>query len=751
MIRRTPLSAHLASMLAGALLVAGGALAGVRAADVAGNPYFIIRVVDAQTDRGVPMVELETVNHLTHISDSAGIIAFNEPGLMEREVYFHVRSHGYDYPKDGFGYRGLKLTPRAGTQVTVKVMRQNIAERLYRVTGAGIYRDSVLAGLPVPLRQPVLNADVMGQDTVIATPYRGKLYWFWGDTDQVRYPLGNFAASGATSELPGQGGLDPNIGVDLTYFTGANGFSKAVCPGFGPGLHWIESVMTVPDETGTARLVARVSSQHGLVAPYAWHLAVFNDEQEIFESKSRWENPESHDSAHPFRARSGNTEFLYLYPNFRVKPDLRSLSDRQRYEAFTCVAGDGMLREGSTTIDRDSAGRPLYTWKAGADRLYGDRIQTLNAAQLLQPGESSLYLRDFATGTPFVAGRGSVFWNDFRRCWVRLVAGAPGEVWFAAADTPTGPWGYARRIVSHHDYNFYNLTQHPSFDQSGGRMIFFEGTYTASFSAAKTKTPRYDYNQVMYRLALDDARLDLTVALYQVVTAGGGELMRWEQVAAAAAWDRMESVPFFAVSPERAPAGLIPIYQDATHRLSSGPPTPGGPLFFALPVSTSRQPGIAGRWLARFIDQAGAKTELELEFSERAGTIRTVSPDGKVQGAGIFQADQLTHAVTLDDRSYALSAAVRDGTLRGDWHRDDRQESGTWTAQWQDVTPAEYRSPAVVPLYEYRGGADTRPVYSTEPHLSRKGFVRTAEPICLVWRNPSSAITFDRAPLSAFR
>ena len=52
---------------------------------------------------------------------------------------------------------------------------------------------------------------------------------------------------------------------------------------------------------------------------------------------------------------------------------------------------------------------------------------------------------------------------------------------------------------------------------------------------------------------------------------------------------------------------------------------------------------------------------------------------------------------------------------------------------------------------EYRIGADTRPLYPIEPHIARKGFVRTAEPIGVVWRNPSAAITFDRKPLSAFR
>ena len=40
------------------------------------------------------------------------------------------------------------------------------------------------------------------------------------------------------------------------------------------------------------------------------------------------------------------------------------------------------------------------------------------------------------------------------------------------------------------------------------QRIFFEGTYTTSFSGNPTPTPRYDYNQIMYRLELDDPRLE---------------------------------------------------------------------------------------------------------------------------------------------------------------------------------------------------------------------------------------------------
>src|SRR3954470_12051679 len=99
------------------------------------EPYFHIQVVDAETGRGVPLVELETVNNIQHVTDSAGNIAFFEPGLMGREVFFYVRSHGYEDPKDGCGFRGVRLKVTEGGSATIKLPRINIAERLYRVTG----------------------------------------------------------------------------------------------------------------------------------------------------------------------------------------------------------------------------------------------------------------------------------------------------------------------------------------------------------------------------------------------------------------------------------------------------------------------------------------------------------------------------------------------------------------------------------------------------------------------------------------
>lgn len=564
------------------------------ATPAATNDYFAIQVVDSETGRGVPLVQLRTVNKAAWWTDSNGMAAFDEPGLMDTEVFFHVLSPGYEYPKDGFGNRGVKLKPQRGGSATIKLKRLNIAERLYRITGAGIYRDSVLVGHPVPLKHPVLNGQVMGQDTVIATPYRGKIYWFWGDTERASYPLGNFGASGATSELPEKGGLDPSVGVELAYFVDESGFSKPMCPLPKGGLHWIESLFTVPGEGGGARLVARMANMRDLGQATDWRLLVFDDEKKVFEPVQRWELHRGHESAHPFRAREEGTNYFYIFSDFRVPAELRSLAELRRYEAFTCLAGDGRWRGPATEVERDAAGRVRYGWKAGADRLREKPVDELVKAGRLKPEEAGGRVVDYETGATLGRGLDTVAWNAFRQRWVAFFADRPGGVCFAEADTPVGPWGYGRRIATHGEYNFYNIAHHSFFDQEGGRLVYFEGTYTASFSGARELTPRYDYNQLMYRLALDDPRLTLPVAVYRVRGADGlPHLWPRDQVGAAGAWERIEEVACFALPAMGRGADVLPVYatdKDGTTLSLTAPALNARPLFVGLPLTEPASP-----------------------------------------------------------------------------------------------------------------------------------------------------------------
>ena len=89
---------------------------------------FRIDCVDTETGRGVPLVQLRTTSQHVYISDSNGVVAFDEPDLMGREVWFHVLSHGYELAPDHFGYRGVRLNPRPGERATVHLARVNVAE-----------------------------------------------------------------------------------------------------------------------------------------------------------------------------------------------------------------------------------------------------------------------------------------------------------------------------------------------------------------------------------------------------------------------------------------------------------------------------------------------------------------------------------------------------------------------------------------------------------------------------------------------
>jgi len=535
-------------------LALGPPLTPAHGAPISHKDYFKIMVLDEETGRGVPLVELSGFDNVRHYTDSRGVIAFYEPSLMGQKVFFRVRSHGYEFPvNEMFGERGAVLRPERGGAATLKIRRLNIAERLYRMTGEGIYLDSVFVGDPVPIKQPLLNGKVIGQDTVVAAPYRGKIYWFWGDTTGPAHY--NFSASGATSELPGKGGLDPSEGVDFIYFVDESGFPKPMCPFEAPGeFRWIEGLMTVPDETGRELLAARyvnLKVMEGDVKVVEWGLLAFNDEKQEFERLVRFDLQEGHASAHPFRVFVDGTEYYYLLPNFRVEAHLDHLKDLRRYESFTPLkAGDS-----TDALDRSAKGVLRYRWKAGMDRFDFQKQIKLYEAGQLKEDEAWSQLRDIETGERIVDDYISVSWNEHRRRWIGF-AGGFGDVWYMEADTPLGPWVYARKIVTHDRYNLYNIAHHPFFNQQDGRLVYFEGTYADTYTDAPVKTPRYDYNQIMYRLDLNDSRLYLPVPVYRMTGgADNSRLLMREGVEAAQSWGKIQEIAFFAWPPNRRPRG----------------------------------------------------------------------------------------------------------------------------------------------------------------------------------------------------
>lgn len=484
---------------------------------------FGLRFVDPANGRGIPLVEVESVSHQRLVTDNAGWIYLQEPGWTGQLTYLHVRSHGYALPKDGFGYAGIRVTPEPGGRKVVDLPRTQIAERLYRVTGEDLYRDSVLLGEPTPLAQPLGTAEVVGQDSVQFVPAGDRWLWFWGDTSRRSYPLGQFRTSGAWSLPPGGGGLDPTAGIDLHYWTNKSGFSREMVP-LEPGeegVVWIDGVTQVPDAQNRLRIVAHYSRRKGLAEPLDHGFCVWDDARARFErirpllpNQESWRFLHGHPVRHAFEGR----EYLLCGDNVlnvRVPATLEAILDPQRYEAWSChdtPKEPATTPTTSTPPRRRPDGLLDYAWRKDAPPVTPADEKAWLAQGSVKPDELRSLPRDTNSDAHPEFHRGSVRWNRFRQRWIAIMtqiggSSVLGEVWYSESPSPLGPWAKAVKIATHDRYSFYNPVHHAELDQGEGRWILFEGTYVNTFSGNPDTTPRYDYNQVMYRLDLADPRL----------------------------------------------------------------------------------------------------------------------------------------------------------------------------------------------------------------------------------------------------
>jgi hypothetical protein len=533
------------------------------------DEYFRVDVRDDETDRAVPLVLVE-IGDERWVSDSSGHIAIDPLGFAG-DTAANVWSHGYAFAD------GISLPIAAGTTFEIAAVRTLPAERLYRVTGGGIHHDTVLLGLEPPIAAPTINALVLGQDSVFTVLHRDRIRWIWGDTTRPAYPLGNFHASGATSSLPGQGGLDPEIGVDLDYFVGASGFSREMAPLDtvpGEGVTWLGGLVSVPGADGQAHLHATFAMVLSDFSKTRYGMLAYDDANERFVDGVDYDlNANEHRYPHEnaFIVRHGDADWVYYHAPVRIPATSEALLDPSTYETFSPY-----LDTPATQIDRDDLGRARYQWRTGGIP-YASRDEALDPVDAID-GDFA----DVTTGTLFEAhGNGSTVFNDYTGRWLRLVTPrwALGETWLALSDTPMGPWAYATQLVTHEQYTFYNPRHHVLFDGEHGRRIHFEATYTNTFSGNPDRTPRYDYNQVMYGVDLDRRQLALPVPIY---TSARGELGSHDVVQPG---DAPLVAEFFA--PARAGVGTVAVAWSGpsceARELVVGDDPPTTPIFWALP------------------------------------------------------------------------------------------------------------------------------------------------------------------------
>ncbi len=490
--------------------------------------FYEIRVIDADTGRGVPLVEFETPDRQYYLmTDSAGRIAISDPALLNKEVLFYTKSHGYyapaakdyEYAYPMWGEIKLRIVPGKGDVIRIK--RINIAERLYRSTGSRIYEHTLRLGYKAPIRYPRENAQVMGQDGGLGIVYNNRIYWLWGDTTRTddssgKPRWGMFRASAATSQLPGKGGLDPSVGINYTYFTRSDGFVKDTHVGMTGGMVWPSFVGVVEGKLVTyytGRAVADWSiMEHGI--------AVLNPATGEFKSihkydlKEKWRFPSTWGT---FTYEDGGIKWLYLgdptFVNKRVPATMAALKDPNAYEAWTCLADGSDTNPWEATILRDENGKPVYRWTKNAPPLSSkDELDLIIAGKITYDDAYFLPV-DVENGGYVMMHAGTVYYNAWRDRWIFIGVQAGGsnsylgEVWYSEAKAPTGPWKKAIKIVTHDSYSFYNPLHLPFFDQEGGKIIYFHGSYSYSFSGPKARDRYNDYNMVMYRLDLSDPRL----------------------------------------------------------------------------------------------------------------------------------------------------------------------------------------------------------------------------------------------------
>ncbi|MFM8577239.1 MAG: hypothetical protein ACKOCN_00305 [Planctomycetaceae bacterium] len=429
---------------------------------------FRIEIVDKSNGWPVPLVELETVHGAKFVSDNAGLIAFDTPELMGKETWCGVRGFGYGVPKDGFGFEGVRFTPQPGGAHQVRVERRIIAKRLGRITGAGIFGESQKLGEAKDWPE----SGIVGCDSVQNAVHDGRLFWLWGDTSLAKYPLGIFDGTAAHTPLRPLERFEPPVHLRLDYYRDAAGVPKPIAKMPGNGPTWVTGIANVPNGAGEPRLVGTFMKIKPPMDAYRAGLCVWDKHAEQFsELKVVWEQSDKKPRTQP-------------------------------------------LLEGHPVEWQDAAGK---SWL-----LFGNPFPTIRCPATFEawsdpgtwePLEPPQVLHD-AHGHQVVPHSGSIAWNPWRRRWVAIFMekfGKPsafGEIWYAEAESPLGPWGAAVKVVSHDNYTFYNPRIHPEFTAADSPVLIFEATFTQQFADKPAPVARHDYNQILYRLDLDDAAIE---------------------------------------------------------------------------------------------------------------------------------------------------------------------------------------------------------------------------------------------------
>ena len=277
----------------------------------------------------------------------------------------------------------------------------------------------------------------------------------------------------ATTSLQPFASFEPPLRPNFDYFVDLDGKPRGVAKMPGRGPTWLTGYVTLPDQQGTNHLVAFYRKIEPPLTVYETGLCVWDDATDSFKHlRTTWNRNATPQIPPPTLVEDGHPIFW---------------SDRsgKRWLMF---------------------GNPLPRIKLPATyEAWQDETQW----QAVKPQAT---LRDSDSSAEIVPHSGSIAWNEFRGRWVTVFvqkfgsSSFLGELWYAEADSPTGQWSPAIKVMTHENYTFYNPRLHPELTSGDSPILLFEGSFTAEFAKSPEPTPRYNYNQILYRIDLNDLK-----------------------------------------------------------------------------------------------------------------------------------------------------------------------------------------------------------------------------------------------------
>ncbi|EFC48129.1 predicted protein [Naegleria gruberi] len=501
-----------------------------------------LQFLDAETRRGIPMVMATSTNEVSYVSDSNGIVLILEPGYENQIIWLKVQCDGYQLVKSD-EFQGISLLYTDDESVKLLMKREQLAERLYRSTGEGIFRESFVAHVDVPnvnretiKERFLLNSKVTGQDSVMNAIYKGKYYWFYGDTNSISYYLGNFQASGGFTPVEQLQKFGLSIIPNITYFRNTNGFVKGVAPMQSLNLPtWIHALYV--DERQDEMFATFMKPNQELEITKRG-LLKWNDDKEKFDliSEIAFEKffsfpiDGSHVVAHRKGVKSldGWIYFGQPFPLVRT----RNYQDLSSYQSYTPLkANTNSYNLSNVQLDfNETSGQLIYDWKSTTSPISAEQMMNLVLMGKIKKEQAKFIdLIDHETGKEIIAHAGTVNFNQFRNKYIMILEqfgdnSSPsilGEIYYSEGETPLGPFKYATKIVSHKftKHDFYNPSHHVEYDEMGGKVIYFEGTFANTWTNT-APLPRYNYNQQMYRLDIENVMHSHPVPVYKCLNYG---------------------------------------------------------------------------------------------------------------------------------------------------------------------------------------------------------------------------------------